>query len=151
MIPKRAMEAVYLYKNKKDTNILVTGGIGYFSHDKNSKEANKMQQFLLENGVKDTDIIIEDNSKNTYQNIKYSYNILSNIYNLEKVNILLVTSDFHMKRCVYLARIFFKSSNIYEYPVKGDNINLDNWKSTHAGRKLIIQEKLLFLISRLKK
>ena len=151
MIPKRAMEAVYLYKNKKDTNILVTGGIGYFSHDKNSKEANKMQQFLLENGVKDTDIIIEDNSKNTYQNIKYSYNILSNIYNLEKVNILLVTSDFHMKRCVYLARIFFKSSNIYEYPVKGDNINLDNLKSTHAGRKLIIQEKLLFLISRLKK
>ncbi len=151
MIPKRAMGAVFLYKNKKIDKILVTGGIGYFSYDKKNKEANKMQQFLLENGVRNTDIIIEDNSKNTYQNIKYSYNMLSDMYSLENINILLVTSDFHMKRCVYLARIFFKSSNIYEYPIIGDNINLDNWKSTREGRKLIIQEKLLFLISRLKK
>ncbi|SHL66298.1 DUF218 domain-containing protein [Chryseobacterium contaminans] len=54
-------------------------------------------------GVADADIIKEDQSMNTYQNAKFSNEILKKI---GVSNIYLVTSGFHMKRSVALFQTF---------------------------------------------
>lgn len=151
MIPTRAKAAIDLYKNKRAKKILITGGIGYFNKNKKDTEANILYEYICSNGVNKDDIILECKSRNTYQNVKNSFELLSRIYNINKISIILITSDFHMKRCLYLSKAFFKTERILCYPVTSDKVNLNNWKNTHQGRKLIIQEFFLYLLCKLKK
>lgn len=152
MIPNRADDAINLYKKKQIKKILVTGGIGYTSKNKQDNESNLLFDYLTNNGVLESDILIENKSKNTYQNIRYSLKILSKYYNLDDTKILLITSDFHLKRCLYITRVFLKkNSNIYGCPVKSIKANKNDYKKSFEGRKMIFNEAFLLLISHLKK
>ena len=62
-------------------------------------------------GVKSENIILEDKSKNTLENIIYSKKILDNIGG----KWYLITSAFHMKRAIYLAKKF--DLQVVPYPV----------------------------------
>lgn len=143
MIPYRLDEAVNLYKNKRVKKILVTGGIGYLSLDRKNREAHTMKKYLIANGVNECDIFIEDNSRNTYENIINSINILKDTYSLDKIKVLLITSDFHLKRCLELTKQNTPIKNISGIGVK-DNLNdLENWYHYHQGRKHIRIEAFL--------
>lgn len=123
MLPNRADSAIKLYKDGKIKKILITGGIGYLSFARGESEAKELYQYLIKNGVRTNDILIEDSSKNTYQNINNSYNILTAKYQ-NNINIMLITSDFHLKRCFFIAKKFFPASNTYGYPVQCNKYTL---------------------------
>lgn len=65
-----------------NSTIIVSGGDG---------EANKMKEYLLNQGIPDDLIVLEEYSKDTYEN-------LENTRSLVTGNVLVITSDYHVFR-----------------------------------------------------
>lgn len=98
----RMVTAYQLYheyqKNNQPCTILISGkGRG------NTSEAELFSEDFKKMGIPDSDIIKEDQSMNTYQNAKFSNEILKKMGNS---SLYLVTSGFHMKRSVALFQTF---------------------------------------------
>lgn len=140
MIPTRINQAIKLYNQNKISKILITGGIGYFNKDKTTTEANIMKEYLIKNKIPIKDILVENKSKNTKENIINSINILKDKYDLNKTKILLISSDYHIKRCQKLFSKYL--SNFSIYGVKSQ-INKNNWFNTIKGILTIIKEYFL--------
>ena len=74
--------------------ILVTGG-GTASANSSATEADCMAEWLIENGIAEDRVIIENMSKTTAENALFSYAILDRDYP-EVSSIAIVTSDYHI-------------------------------------------------------
>lgn len=85
----------YLEENPK-TKVIVSGGQG---SDEPISEAEGMKNYLVQNGIAEDRILMEDNSVNTNQNLKFS----SEYINIEEDTVGIVTSNFHIYRSVKLA------------------------------------------------
>ena len=59
----------YLNITKDDTYIVVSGGQG---NGENISEAKAMQRYLIQKGIEEEKIILEDKSTSTNENFKYS-------------------------------------------------------------------------------
>lgn len=143
MIPYRLKETEKLYKAGLIEKILVTGGIGRLNIDRVTPEAIKMAKFLMEKHIPQNDILLEPNAKNTYENIKYSLEILKGNYTLPNNKLMLITLDFHMKRCRKLMEKELKGTTLWSKAVKDGKTDLENWQETLLGKRVIYQEALL--------
>ena len=93
----RIWQTLCLYRNKKVSRIIISGGDFSVNPEKKiSYENDKAKEFLLQNGVPKEDIIQEKKSINTYENALFSAEILKQ--NNEKPSVLLISSSFHLKR-----------------------------------------------------
>lgn len=92
----RILHAVHLYRLGKIDKILVSGGTGKIIEDE-VKEAVLLKRLLILSKVSEEDIMVEDASRNTYENALYSKNLLSQQGEVEQ-QYLLITSAFHMPR-----------------------------------------------------
>lgn len=88
---KTALDNADKYSN---AYILVTGG-GTASANSSATEADCMAEWLLENGIAEDKVIIENMSKTTAENALFSYAILNRDYP-EVSSIAIVTSDYHI-------------------------------------------------------
>lgn len=106
MIPNRADCVIDLYKKGVIKKIIVSGGFGFFNKHKIplKTEAMIMKDYLLSKGVKENDVIVEDRSKSTIENINNSIKLIGREFGLDNVSIMLITSDFHMRRCMSILR-----------------------------------------------
>ena len=86
----------YLEENP-NTKVIVSGGQG---SDEIISEAEGMKNYLVQNGIAEERILMEDNSVNTNQNLKFS----SEYINIEEDTVGIVTSNFHIYRSVRLAK-----------------------------------------------
>ena len=92
----RFTEAFLLYKAGKIKKILITGtSLPYLMAVKKG-ETRLAAQLLLDWGVKASDIIYEEKSRNTHENAIFSGRILKSKFPGGKY--LLITSAFHMRR-----------------------------------------------------
>ncbi len=90
----RVWHAARLYHEGKAPLIILSGGKVISSTDLAS-QAETMKLFLLDLGVPESSILLEENSNNTYENALYSSELLGSL-GLDSV--LLVTSALHMRR-----------------------------------------------------
>ena len=58
-----------------------------------------MKKYLIEQGIKEKNIIVENKSKNTYENIALSYKLIKN----KKANICYSTTNYHVLRAGLIA------------------------------------------------
>lgn len=91
----RFIQAVRLYKLGHIRKILITGGSGSILRQQ-YKEADFVKEQLQEMGVAATDILSENQSRNTYENAVNSKKLLDSLH--MKAPYLLITSAIHMKR-----------------------------------------------------
>ncbi len=82
----------YLEENPQTLAIL-SGGQG---PDEGISEAEAMRRYLVDKGISEERLILEDKSTNTEENLKYSFEIIENIKEESKVSI--VTNRFHVLR-----------------------------------------------------
>lgn len=143
MIPNRADAAIKLYNDKIIKKILVSGNKSYLNPFRHTKEANDLYEYLINKGVRKEDILIEDKSKDTYSNVKYSIKLLSKLYDINSINIMIITSDFHGKRCLTLLSRYVSEEHIYYYGVLDNITDRDNWFNNKYGRKIIKREMFL--------
>jgi len=91
----RLFQTLDLYYKKRIAKILITGGSGSVNKP-NLREAVYIKKYLETIAVPDSNLIIESNSKNTYENAIFTRHVLDSIK--FKGSILLVTSSSHMRR-----------------------------------------------------
>lgn len=107
----RFLEAVRLYKLGKIEHILISGGNSK-RNDKNFTEAQWAKQQMIDFGVPDSVIFIEDRANNTRDNAKNSAEILKE--DRLQPPYLLISSAYHLPRAM---RQFEKNGvDVISYP-----------------------------------
>ncbi|NBJ94107.1 YdcF family protein [Parablautia muri] len=100
--PSRALQyrldeaAGYLVENP-DTKVIVSGGQGA---DEPVSEAQGMHDYLVEKGIAPERILMEDQSRNTFQNLVFSAELLDK----EADSVGVVSNNFHVFRAEKIAR-----------------------------------------------
>jgi len=107
----RYIAATILAKQYADVPIIFSGGSGLLRTTTIDNESNIARSLLLALGVEQQQLIIEGNSRNTYENFTLIAPLLPNRHG----QYLLVTSAFHMPRAVGIARQ--NMINVIPYPV----------------------------------
>ena len=81
-------------------------------------------------------IILENTSRNTVENILFALIQLQRTLWLNRVrSVLLVTTAYHMRRSLAIARYFFPDHiEVIPCPADDTNTKRDNWMNTPAGR-----------------
>ena len=91
---KRLETALANLNKYPNAYILVTGG-GTASANADATEADCMAQWLMDNGVVEEKVIVENKSKTTAENALFSYAILKRDYS-EVTSVAIITSDYHI-------------------------------------------------------
>ena len=109
LLQDRLDKAIEVYrKDPTPPKLIPSGGRG---SDESLSEAEAMKRYLLEQGIPDEDIIIEDQSTTTLENLKFSRNILDGFDG--RKYIALVTSNYHVYRALrYCRRVGLKCKGI---------------------------------------
>ncbi|MFD1427905.1 uncharacterized SAM-binding protein YcdF (DUF218 family) [Kroppenstedtia sanguinis] len=96
-LKERLDQALELYRQGLAPLLILSGG----SPQGATPEARVMKEYLVQQGVQESDLILEDRSTNTAENLAYSKEALSShgIW-----DVYLVTHDFHMYRAIRCAR-----------------------------------------------
>ena len=85
-----------LTETGKDLIFIPSGGKG---NDEVISESDAMKNYLLSQGIKEKNILIENKSKSTYENIKFSNKLIKN----KNANIAFSTNNYHVFRAGLLA------------------------------------------------
>ena len=123
----------YLKKNP-EVRVIATGGQG---KNENVAEGLEIKRELLKNGISEDRIVLEDKSKNTVENFRFSLEKIRDIENgkkaasnnkkNQKIKVLIVTNDYHIFRSKNIARkVGFDNENyeIYGLPAKTPLISI---------------------------
>ena len=86
----------YLIENE-DTKVICTGGQGA---GEDISEAFAEKRYLMEKGIAEDRIIMEDKSTSTYENLKFTLEIIGD----KDADIAIVTNNFHVYRAVLLGK-----------------------------------------------
>ncbi|MBZ3776561.1 YdcF family protein [Lentilactobacillus otakiensis] len=89
-----------IHKTNKHAKIVFSGGQG---GDELVPESVAMRDYALEHGARGADTLIEDQSVNTLQNMKFSKALIDRDFGSEKARIAFVTSNYHTLRAGILA------------------------------------------------
>ncbi|HHV46770.1 MAG TPA: YdcF family protein [Tissierellia bacterium] len=90
----------YLLKNE-DVKVVVSGGQGV---NEDIPEAFAMRKYLMENGIEDSRILIEDKSTSTFENLKMSLEKIKEVDDRENIKVLIATNRYHVFRARFLAK-----------------------------------------------
>lgn len=100
-------------KTGEQCKIIVSGGD---AQHHGAAEAAIYGRYLQELGVKETDLILDTNSRNTWQNAQYTAALLKQQKIDSAHQVLLVTSGIHMRRSL----LYFSHFGIDAHPVRTD-------------------------------
>lgn len=154
LINERTMKAIEMYKSGRIKKLVLLGG-GYGdsnSLDNHTPESHQMREIAIKNGVNPADILVEDKSTNTRENILYGIKLLDS-NNLDII--MLITSEFHLKRCqAILKKILPKTETILVKALDGYhdrenwylNNNIWNNNGKHGSGKTLVENEAKILI-----
>ena len=139
----RIEQATNLYKEGRVKKLILTGGKGGISNQNNEDvpEAELMKESLVKNGVSLQDLIIDNSSNSTIEN---GINVAKILNNLEGSiqELLLISSEFHLKRCMAIMKKYYKENIDYILvPAKDGFTDKENWflseNEYNSGRNLV--------------
>lgn len=93
----RLDEAIIYLNENGESKVIVSGGQG---PDEHISEAQGMYDYLVEKGIDSERIIMEDKSRNTFQNLTFS----AEFFDKEKDSVAVVSNNFHVFRAVKIAK-----------------------------------------------
>lgn len=95
LLQDRLNEALDYLKEHPDMVVVVSGGQG---KDEPTSEAQAMRDYLAEHGIDEKQILMEDKSSNTVQNLRYSAQLLYEQGYVTDQGVLVVSNGFHLTR-----------------------------------------------------
>lgn len=125
----RIDHAIKLYEDGTVEKLIFTGGIG---RNDTVSEANASRQYALAQGVPAADILLEDKSTSTVENLRFAAEIGA-AAGLE--NYLIVSTPYHMRRATWIAHDI--DINAASSPTR-----TIRWISDATRRRALIQETL---------
>jgi len=91
----RILEGVRLYHSGQVKKIILTGGPGA------PPQAEVAKTIALEAGVPEENLLVEDKSKNTWENLKFSRELLAG---QSQKRVFIVSEPLHLKRALLMAQ-----------------------------------------------
>jgi uncharacterized SAM-binding protein YcdF (DUF218 family) len=116
---ERINHAIDLYQSSRVRKIILTGGQG---NSDELTEAATARAYAIKNGIPEKDILIEESSHTTYENVVNAKQ-LADANGLKKV--LIVSDPLHMKRAVAMAR----DIGLEAYPSPTPTTRYQGWRS----------------------
>lgn len=147
LINERVNTSVEAYKKGRIKKIIFMGGANGISNQDNSTipEAIKMKELALSLGISEDDILIDDTSNNTFENIENAMKLLPS--DIDHISI--ITSEFHLKRCYAILKKNYPNISVTMIPSKDGFSDRDNWflsnNSWNSGRSLATYEAHLLV------
>ncbi len=131
--------AVKAYNDMRASKILLSGGI---VNGVDKGHADDMRDKAIALGVKAEDIIIENKSQNTVENMLCSMLELQRAFWLNRIEkVLLVTTTYHMRRSLAIAKYLFPDHiRVIPCPADDNNTRRGNWMESEEGRKRATSE-----------
>ena len=102
-------------------------------------ECDFLSDVLIKNGVPSSKIIREDHAAYTWQNARYSAEILQK----EKITVrkaILCCKAYHARRCLLYYQTAFPDTQIRICPVSCDGITRENWRESAEGIRAVMGE-----------
>lgn len=96
VLQKRLDTALAYLQENPDTKVIVSGGQGA---NEPISEAQGMSEYLINAGIAEERIIMEDKSTSTYENLSFS----GELFDKENQSVVLVTNNFHVYRVEQIA------------------------------------------------
>ena len=129
--------AVDAYRMGRAPKMILCGGSIRDFQDGRMSEAEHMCIAAEKLGVMKEDIILDEISKNTVENLLQALFLLQRYFWLNRVRrVLLVTASYHMRRSLHIAKYLFPGHiEVLPCPVGDDNTKKDNWMNTDLGRE----------------
>ena len=100
ILKERLDTAVTYLQENPSTRCIVSGGQGY---NEPCSEAQGMYDYLVSYGIDGDRILLEDQSTNTLENIRFSKSILEKDCNGNYKNVGILTNNFHVYRATHIA------------------------------------------------
>lgn len=109
LLAGRLEKGIQVYEmSGKKAKIIVSGGQG---DDEAISEAQAMKAYLLQHAVPESSIILEDRSRTTMENLKYSKKIMDSL--MKSYSCIFVTNDYHVFRAgTYARQIGLKAEGV---------------------------------------
>lgn len=95
LLRDRLDTALTYLEDHPDMTVIVTGGKG---DDEHQSEAQGMFDYLTAHGVDESRIYKEDRSRNTWQNVNYTLDLMENEGMELTQDVVLVSNGFHLSR-----------------------------------------------------
>lgn len=120
LLQDRLDKAIDVYrKDPSPTKLIPSGGKGA---DETISEAEAMKRYLLEKGIPESDILMEDQSMTTMENLKFSRDLINSFEGRKYT--ALVTSNYHVYRALrYCRKVGLRCKGI------GSHVALYFWPS----------------------
>ncbi len=127
--------AVELYKANLGKNIIITGGLGRISSNLfNKPESIVFRNLALKGGVDKSDILVESDSTNTFDNFRFTKKLIEE-KNLNVNSIILVTKPYMEKRAYLMAKTLLDVDNL---AVTSPNLNYKNYPNEVFSKEFVI-------------
>ncbi len=143
---KKPLQSVEeLYRHRLTETILLSGGDNRFT---GRNEAREMALNLIDMGVAMADMLIEDKSTNTLENVLYSRQLIEDELGLDRLKrMLVVVKNYHARRALMTLKRHFPAG-VEFLPVTYNLFGFDrsNWFESEMGR-----EKVMGEVERIKK
>jgi len=139
-IQYRLPKALELYNQGRASKILFSGGVKWEGSD--FPEAIAMKNAAVALGVSKQDILIEDTSLHTLENVLASLLVLDREFHLYKIDrLLIVSTSYHMRRLHLTLKTYMPNWIKYTLcPAEDNNTGKDNWFLSEIGRKRVQDE-----------
>ncbi len=95
--------------------VFVSGGKG---HNENIPEAEAMKRYLVQHGIDETQIFMEDQSTNTIENFVHSGILFEKYFEGKFYTVACITSDYHVYRSEMIASDFDIETHFYAAGVR---------------------------------
>lgn len=102
----RAHEAAKLWHEGRVKYLVVSGGVQWDVDGELLSEAEYMKKILLEDGVDEDAIILENSARTTIENFLFGSILIIRKFGFKCKGVMIVTSVEHMKRSLALANVF---------------------------------------------
>jgi len=128
-----------LYHKELIPKILISGGINRVTGE---NEALEMSQKLIKLGVNQGDIILEDKSTNSLENVLYSKKAIEQNFGFEKIKkIIAVVKHYHSRRALMtLKKHFPKTVELIPVTYEIYGFTIDDWFNSELGRNKVLAE-----------
>ena len=100
-LKQRLDKAIEYWEKNPNAVIIVSGGQG---PQENITEALAMKRYLVDAGVPENTIVMEEQATSTFENFKYSKEILKELYG-EDYSVAFITNSFHIYRAGITAKL----------------------------------------------
>lgn len=137
----RALAAAELYRVGRVPYIIPSGGVKWDIDGEMISESHFMKRILMENGVPEEAIILENQATTTVENMIFgTLQIYRKLKFKNAPHVIIVTSEAHMKRSMALAKAIMPRALTFSAYPAFHNAPTDEWFESEANLKALDTE-----------